>query len=59
MAEPTVWTFFYGSYMNLSVLKEVNLIPGQWEVANLNGFDIQIQPRANLIRSEQHCVYGG
>jgi hypothetical protein len=58
MVEPKVWTFFYGSYMNLNVLKEVDYIPDRWEVAKLNGFDIRIQPRANLVRSEQHCVYG-
>lgn len=58
MIQPPVWTFFYGSYMNFNVLKEVNLVPEQWEVARLDGYDICIQPRANLVRSEQHCVYG-
>jgi hypothetical protein len=53
-----VWTFFYGSYINLSVLKEIGLIPQQYEPAKLNGFEIYIQPRANLIPSNQHCVYG-
>jgi hypothetical protein len=58
MAEPKVWVFFYGSYMNFDVLREVGLVPEQWEVARLSGFDIRIQPRANLIRSEKDCVYG-
>jgi hypothetical protein len=58
MIEPKVWTFFYGSYINLDVLKEVNFTPERWEVARLHGFDIRIQPRANLVRSEQGCVYG-
>jgi len=58
MNEPKAWTFFYGSYMNLDVLKEVNFVPELWEVARLHGFDIRIQPRANLARSEKHCVYG-
>ena len=53
-----IWTFFYGSYINLDVLKEVNLIPDQVVVAKLNGFDIHIGPLANLVRSDQHCVYG-
>jgi hypothetical protein len=53
-----VWVFFYGSYINFAVLREVDLVPEQWEVARLPGFDIRIQPRANLVRSEQHCVYG-
>ena len=58
MVEPKVWTFFYGSYINFNVLKEVNFIPEKWKVAKLSGFDIIIQPRANLIRSDRHCVYG-
>jgi len=58
MSTTTVWTFFYGSYMNLEVLKGVDFTPAQWEVARLHGFDIRIQPRANLIRSDQYCVYG-
>jgi hypothetical protein len=58
MSETKVWTFFYGSYMNFSVLREVDLIPEKWEVAKLPGFDILIQPRANLIRSDERCVYG-
>jgi GNAT superfamily N-acetyltransferase len=46
------------TYMSFNVLKEVDLVPEQWEVARLNGFDIRIQPRANLVRTEQHGVYG-
>jgi hypothetical protein len=58
MLELKVWTFFYGSYINLNILKEVSLVPEQWQVARLYSFDIRIQPRANLVRSEQRCVYG-
>ncbi len=58
MTESRVWVFFYGSYMNFDVLKEVHFVPERWEVAKLNGFDIVIQPRANLVRSDRHCVYG-
>ena len=58
MADPVVWVFFYGSYMNFAVLREVDYVPGRWEVARLAGFDIQIRPRANLVRSAEHCVYG-
>ena len=54
----TVWTFFYGSYMNFEVLKEVDLVPEHFEVARLSGFDIQIRPLANLVRSDQNCAYG-
>ena len=58
MTEPKAWTFFYGSYMNLKVLAEVDLVPEKWEVARLDGFDIRIEPRANLVRSDEHAVYG-
>jgi hypothetical protein len=58
MAELTVWTFFYGSFMNLEVLSEVGYVPERYEVAKLNGFDISIRPLATLVRSDQHCVYG-
>jgi hypothetical protein len=58
MPKPTVWTFFYGSNMNLDVLKKVDYIPAQVHVARLHGFDIRIRPLANLVRSDRHCVYG-
>jgi hypothetical protein len=58
VAEPHVWAFFYGSYINRDVLKEVSYVPQRWEVARLPGFDIAVRPRANLVHSPQHCVYG-
>lgn len=58
MFQPEIWTFFYGSYMNFDVLREVNYLPKRWEVARLAGFDIFIRPRANLVHSDQNSVYG-
>jgi hypothetical protein len=58
MSEPRVRVFFYGSYMNPEVLREVDLLPEQLEVARLDGYDIRIAPRANLVPSSEHCVYG-
>lgn len=58
MAVPTVATFFYGSYMNLDVLREVDLEPSRVEVARLPGYDIEIAPLANLVPSDRHSVYG-
>jgi len=58
MAEPSVWTFFYGSFINLEVLEAQGLVPERHEVARLSGFDIRIRPLANLVRAERHCVYG-
>ncbi len=42
MAESKVNVFFYGSFINRTVLAEVNLIPDQ----------------VDLVRSDQHSVYG-
>ncbi|MGA3226963.1 MAG: hypothetical protein ABSC65_24570 [Acidobacteriaceae bacterium] len=33
-ADPEVWTFFYGSYINLNVLREVNYVPEKYRPAN-------------------------
>ncbi len=58
MAEPRVWVFFYGSFINPDVLRGAGLVPDRVEVARLGGFDIVIRPLANLVRSDQHSVYG-
>jgi hypothetical protein len=44
--------------MNASVLREVDLAPERFEVARLDGYDIRVAPRANLVPSSEHCVYG-
>ena len=49
MANPTIVAFFYGSYINLDVLREVGLVPERVEVARLPGFDLLIRPLANLV----------
>jgi Gamma-glutamyl cyclotransferase, AIG2-like len=56
--QPAVAVFFYGSYMNRSVLSEAGLTPHSWEVATLAGFDIDIRPRANLVRAPGSAVWG-
>jgi hypothetical protein len=56
--EKKVWVFFYGSYINLQVLKEADIHPESFDIAKLSGFDIVIQPRANLIPSFEHSVFG-
>src|SRR5262245_66561661 len=58
MPEAKVWVFFYGSYMNRGVLREVELIPSAWEPASLLDFDILIAPRANLVTAPGRTVYG-
>lgn len=56
--ENRVWVYFYGSNIDLNVLKKVGFEPDEIHVAKLTGFDIQISPLANLARSERHCTYG-
>ena len=56
--ETEVWAFFYGSYINMDVLAEVDLSPARWEVAELAGFDLRIAPRANLLRAKGAHVFG-
>jgi hypothetical protein len=58
MSEPAVATFFYGSYINLDVLRGVDLVPERVEVARLAGYDLSIRPLANLVPSGEHTVYG-
>ncbi len=58
MTEPKVWVFFYGSYMNRAVLAEVDLRPADWSAARLDGFDVRIGPRANLVRAPGRAVFG-
>jgi hypothetical protein len=58
VSDRKVSVFFYGSYINPGVLSEVNFVPDQVEAARLPGFDIEIRPLANLVRSDEHTVYG-
>lgn len=58
MIAPRVTVFFYGSYINRAVLREVDLVPKRFEVARLPGHDISIRPLANLVPSDRHTVYG-
>ena len=53
-----VWVFFYGSYMSIDVLREVDLVPSDIEPAVLTGFDLVIAPRANLIRRPMGVAFG-
>lgn len=50
--------FFYGSYINPDVLAAADLRPGRFEVARLPGFDIVINPYANIVRDDRAVVYG-
>ena len=58
LTDPAIVSFFYGSYINPDVLREVDLVPERVEVARLPGFDLAIRPLANLVPSDKHTVYG-
>lgn len=44
--------------MRRNVMARGGFQPEHIEVAKLGGFDIRIDPHANIIRSDQHCIYG-
>lgn len=56
--EKRVAVFFYGSFMRRDVMARGGFHPAHIEVAKLSGFDIRIDPHANIVRSDQHCIYG-
>lgn len=58
MAEPEVWVFFYGSFINREVLAQVEYAPRDVEVARLHGYDISIAPLATLVPADGRTVYG-
>jgi hypothetical protein len=58
MAEAAVRTFFYGSFMNRTVLARQGVAPGEMEVARLPGFEIRMQPLSNVVPDDRSCVYG-
>ena len=58
MPDAGVQVFFYGSFMNREVLARSAVAPERLEAARLWGHDIRIAPLANLVRSDERCVYG-
>jgi len=51
-------TFFYGSFINLDVLRRGGFEPRGYERAILHGYDIKISGLATLVRAENSSVYG-
>lgn len=50
--------FFYGSFINLEVLEEANVVPESHRTARLLGWDIRIEPLATLEPKDNAAVYG-
>ena len=53
-----VRVFFYGSFMNLDVLKSLGVRPAALIVAWLEHWDITLAPLATLVPSEKDRVFG-
>jgi hypothetical protein len=52
------WVFFYGSYMDVDVLANLQVRPTTVKVAKLNGWEVTFGPLATLIPSKGNQVYG-
>ena len=50
--------FFYGTFMDPTVLAEYGVITDVTVPAKVSGFELRIQPRVNLVPCEEACVYG-
>jgi hypothetical protein len=53
-----VAVFFYGSFMRPEVMAQAGFAPVSVEVAQLNSYDICLDPHANVFPSPMHSVYG-
>lgn len=53
-----VWVFFYGTFMATSVLAENGVTASEAEAASVNGYDLVVRPRVNLVRSAWGSTYG-
>ena len=58
MADEFERVFFYGSFINLKVLAEVDFRPRDVETARLDGWSIRIAPLANLVPAPDEAVHG-
>ena len=54
----TVSVFFYGSFMRPDVMAKSAFNPAQIDVAKLNGYDIDLDPHANIFPHPFSSVYG-
>lgn len=54
-----VWVFFYGTFMRTKVLHEYGIHCKETSPAKLNGFELIVRPRVNLIKREGAVSYGG
>lgn len=50
--------FFYGSFMRPEVMVQAGFTPDTVQVAQLHGYDICLDPHANVFPSPMHSVFG-
>lgn len=58
MTGHAVNVFFYGSYMNFDVLKQVDIDERAFEVCSIGGYELTISPLANLVAKQYATAYG-
>ncbi len=58
MTVNSVKIFFYGSFMDLEVLRDLGVVPQAFETAKLKRWGITFSPMATLVPREGDVVYG-
>lgn len=53
-----VWVFFYGTFMSAEILQQSGINCSTTYPAHIEGFQLVIQPRVNLIKSNNTVTYG-
>jgi hypothetical protein len=53
-----IWTFFYGTIMDPAVMKDFGVTVTDVVPAKLQGFELVVRPRPNLVRSDRAVVFG-
>lgn len=58
MTEKRVRIFFYGTFMDATVLAAHGINSPEVVPARLSSYELSIRPRVNLVRVDRSCVYG-
>jgi hypothetical protein len=53
-----IWTFFYGTIMDPTVMKDFGVTVTDAVPAKLPGFDLVVRPRSNLVPSDRAVAFG-
>lgn len=54
-----VWVFFYGTFMSADVLRRHGMVCDETIPVKLDGYELSIRPRVNLIPKTGCTSYGG